>query len=461
MSDKKDFALVLDANSERREKIVSLLEACDAECVVVDDIRDINMPRGKEQAHNFVFIGGQNSSSLSSIIEGLESGKSSLPACQESPSGKQCFSTVTSESAASTKTPRQVRNSPTLSSEYFDQMIGVGKAMADLKRLISKVAVTEVTVMINGESGTGKELCARAIHDLSERSSQPFVPVNCGAIPDELLESELFGHEKGAFTGAISSRKGRFEMAQGGTLFLDEIGDMPLNMQVKLLRVLQDKTYERVGGNKNMKSDVRVVTATHKDLDKLVRLGSFREDLFYRLNVFPILVPPLRERREDICDLLDAYLKKAELMGDKPVFSKSAIRSLEAYDWPGNVRELVNLVDRLTVLYAGESVTLSDLPAQYQTIAEEVVEPLPEKEDVKSEGSNIENVQQQLHFPNLEDESIDIKEKIREVEVAYLQSALEQTSWVVAKAAKKLGLQRTTLVEKMKKYGIHKNSESI
>lgn len=463
MSDKRDFALIVDTNSARREKIVSLLEACDAECIVVDDLNGLDLEKQRDQPNNFVFIGGADSPPLSNLINDLASDKSSLPPALNGAS-------VSVNEAAS---PPSTSNITSKDSRYFQQMIGISKSMDDLKRLITKVARTEVTVMISGESGTGKELCARAIHDLSDRSGSPFVPVNCGAIPDELLESELFGHEKGSFTGAISTRKGRFEMAQGGTLFLDEIGDMPLNMQVKLLRVLQDKTYERVGGNKSLKADVRVVTATHKDLDQLVRLGKFREDLFYRLNVFPLMVPALRERREDISGLLESYLTKAESDLGKPSFSKAVMRSLEAYDWPGNVRELVNLVDRLTVLFSGEQVELSDLPTQYQTISESYValEKTHESKDgaensFKEYGRNThhvsktDKVQQQLDFPCLEDESIDIKEKIKEVEVAYLQSALEQTSWVVAKAAKKLGLQRTTLVEKMKKYGIQKSSQS-
>ncbi|MEK9544410.1 MAG: sigma-54 dependent transcriptional regulator, partial [Luminiphilus sp.] len=231
-------------------------------------------------------------------------------------------------------------------------LVGAGSAIASLRSLVVQVAPKMANVLLLGESGTGKEVIARAIHDCSTRSRGPFVAVNCGAIPAELLESELFGHEKGAFTGAVSARKGRFEMAEGGTLFLDEIGDMPFDMQVKLLRVLQERTYERVGGTKAQKANVRIVAATHQNLESKVESGEFRMDLFYRLNVFPIEVPPLRERPEDVPLLAQRFIDlQQEQSGDVINLSREALEQLCQCEWPGNIRELGNLVERLTILY--------------------------------------------------------------------------------------------------------------
>ncbi|VAW49855.1 Flagellar regulatory protein FleQ, partial [hydrothermal vent metagenome] len=254
-----------------------------------------------------------------------------------------------------------------VSQDIFSSLVGDGAAMRQVKTLIQQVAQTDATVLILGESGTGKELVAQALHDLSERSGRAFVPINCGAIPAELLESELFGHEKGAFTGAITARKGRFEMAEKGSIFLDEIGDMPLPMQVKLLRVLQERTYERVGGNKSFQCDIRVIAATHRNLEDSIEAGEFREDLFYRLNVFPIEMPSLRERPEDIESLLTFLLQKIQDMGRKvPTLTEKALIALQHYPWPGNVRELGNLVERLSILFPGLTVDYEHLPKKYQ-----------------------------------------------------------------------------------------------
>ena len=245
-------------------------------------------------------------------------------------------------------------------------LVGAGNAIASLRSLVVQVAPKMANVLLLGESGTGKEVIARAIHDCSTRSRGPFVAVNCGAIPAELLESELFGHEKGAFTGAVSARKGRFEMAEGGTLFLDEIGDMPFDMQVKLLRVLQERTYERVGGTKAQKANVRIVAATHQNLESKVESGEFRMDLFYRLNVFPIEVPPLRERPEDVPLLAQRFIDlQQEQSGDVITLSREALEQLCQCEWPGNIRELGNLVERLTILYPGETIEPSQLPNRY------------------------------------------------------------------------------------------------
>ena len=235
--------------------------------------------------------------------------------------------------------------SPSVEAEnILNTIVGQSPAMQQVKKLIQQVATTDASVLILGESGTGKEVVAQALHQLSHRAARPFVPINCGAIPSELLESELFGHEKGAFTGAITARKGRFELAEKGSIFLDEIGDMPLPMQVKLLRVLQERTYERVGGNKSFSCDVRVIAATHRNLEDQIEAGNFREDLFYRLNVFPIEMPSLRERVEDIPALLSFMFDKIQQSGRPvPQLTEKVLIALQYYPWPGNVRELGNL----------------------------------------------------------------------------------------------------------------------
>ena len=243
------------------------------------------------------------------------------------------------------------------------RLVGISDAIEDVRSLISKVAPTEATVLLQGESGTGKEVIARLVHDCSERADGPFIPVNCGAIPSELMESELFGHEKGAFTGAVAARKGRFELAEGGTLFLDEIGDMPYDMQVKLLRVLQERTFERVGGGKAIKCNVRVIAATHQNLEQHVEDGKFRMDLYYRLNVFPLEVPALRERTADIAGLAQRFIDSFAEQGRGIIrFEADAMAHLRLYAWPGNVRELGNLIERLIILHTDRAVFAVDLP---------------------------------------------------------------------------------------------------
>src|SRR5580658_10952365 len=236
-----------------------------------------------------------------------------------------------------------------------------------VNRLIGQVAAFDSNVLVLGESGTGKEVVARAIHEASPRRLRPFVPINCGAIPAELLESELFGHEKGAFTGALATRKGRFEIAEGGTIFLDEIGDMNPTMQVKLLRVLQERVFERVGSCVSQRCDVRIIAATHHNLEQSIIKGTFREDLFYRLNVVPIEMPPLRERGEDLPLLIADLVQRIGAAGRPPVqFSAAAIEALKAYRWPGNVRELGNLIERMSIQCGARAVTIADLPARYR-----------------------------------------------------------------------------------------------
>ncbi|MBB1318190.1 sigma-54-dependent Fis family transcriptional regulator [Shewanella sp. SR43-4] len=348
--------------------------------------------------------------------------------------------------------------------KLFRSLVGRSEGIANVRHLISQVSSSDATVLVLGQSGTGKEVVARNIHYLSERRDGPFIPVNCGAIPAELLESELFGHEKGSFTGAISARKGRFEMAEGGTLFLDEIGDMPLQMQVKLLRVLQEKVFERVGGSKTIATDVRIVAATHRDLETMIVDNEFREDLFYRLNVFPIEMPALSERRDDVPLLLHELVNRVFNEGRGKVrFTQRAIESLKEHPWSGNVRELSNLIERLTILYPGGLVDVNDLPHKYRYIdvpeyCIEVSEEQLERDALASIFSDEEPVEiPETRFPSeLPPEGVNLKDLLAELEIDMIRQALEQQDNVVARAAEMLGIRRTTLVEKMRKYGLSK-----
>ena len=335
------------------------------------------------------------------------------------------------------------------------RFVGDSRAMARVNALIRQVAPFDSSVLVLGESGTGKEMVARTIHDCSPRKDKPFIAINCGAIPAELLESELFGHEKGAFTGAISARKGRFELAEGGTLFLDEIGDMSLPMQVKLLRVLQERMYERVGGNKTMRCDVRIIAATHRNLEQAIADGRFREDLYYRLSVFPLELPALRERLEDLPVLIDEFNQRLERRGVGSVrFSAGALQTLRGYAWPGNVRELCNLVERLAILYPRAEVRAGELPERYRGATPVAEEPA---------GSHLlammdVAVAEPAHAVNdatlLPEGGIDLKDHLADIEVGLIRQALDATGGVVAHAAKLLRMQRTTLVEKLRKYGL-------
>jgi len=339
------------------------------------------------------------------------------------------------------------------SPELFRSLVGTSPGTRRVRRLIEQVADTEATVLVLGESGTGKEVVARNIHFHSSRRYKPFVPVNCGAIPADLLESELFGHEKGAFTGAISGRRGRFEMAEGGTLFLDEIGDMPLAMQVKLLRVLQERTFERVGSNRSLVADVRIIAATHSDLEEAIREGRFREDLYYRLNVFPMDMPPLRERNEDLPLLINELISRIEHEKRGSIrFTAAAIRSLGHYPWPGNVRELANLVERLAILYPYGVVDVHDLPDKYRA---EVISPAAEDEE-----PSLEIFGPVMPGQRLPRDGIDLREHLNNMEYMLIRQALDEAEGVVAHAAKRLKMGRTTLVEKMRKYGIKRQDEA-
>jgi DNA-binding NtrC family response regulator len=313
----------------------------------------------------------------------------------------------------------------------FKNLIGDSDIMQQTFQFIEKIAMTNSTVLVYGESGTGKELVARAIHYNSDRRNEPMVPVNCGAIPEDLLESELFGYEKGAFTGALKTRIGRFELANGGTVFLDEIGDMSPALQVKILRVLQEHEFERVGGVKSIKVDIRVIAATHRDLEKAVDQGVFREDLFYRLNVIPITIPPLRERKSDIPLLIHHFIekynrgKKQNMKGISP----EAIKYFMRYTWPGNVRELENIIERLVILKGEGILEPEDLPE-------------------KLLGTGWEDRVPSIDIP---DSGISFNTAVSEFEKELILRALNKTNWVKNRAAKLLQLKRTTLVEKMKK----------
>jgi sigma-54 specific flagellar transcriptional regulator A len=370
---------------------------------------------------------------------------------------------------------------------------GTSIPIRDVIALVRQVAEHDSTVLILGESGTGKEVAARAIHDLSQRRQRPFVAVNCGAIPAELLESELFGHEKGAFTGAVSARKGRFEIAEGGTLFLDEIGDMSPTMQVKLLRVLQERVFERVGNHVSMRCNVRIIAATHRNLEEAISRGGFREDLFHRLNVFPIEMPALRSRIEDLPLLVRDFIAHNIAEGRGHVqLSPRALAALALYRWPGNVRELANLIERLSIVCSGRIAEIADLPQKYRPSdwaasadnwvappfatqiaatetqrvealaiaereqAERAAEPAPAAAPVTSTAETVELATLDASGIGLElpAEGLDLRAHLLEIERTLVVQALARADGVVAHAARLLNLRRTTLVEKLRKLGL-------
>ena len=376
----------------------------------------------------------------------------------------------------------------------LNKIIGLSPATVALRALIKLLGPSDSTVLIVGESGTGKELVANALHECSGRAAGPFVPVNCGAIPKDLLESELFGHKRGSFTGAISDRKGRFQLADKGTLFLDEIGDMSMDLQVKLLRVLQERTVDPVGSIGSIPIDVRVVAATHQNIEALIDEGRFRKDLYYRLNIMPIEIGPLAERAEDIPVLIEHFSRQQAKALQAPIsISPESMRLLLAYDWPGNVRELSNLVDRYTALYAQQEVDLHKVPAsmvpsglrklmqshesQNRTLGEDefsrrvarkldhVVTPLvgtsarnAEGIDIPSRDSSIDEIQRVINLaqggPDFPDEGVELKQHLLEIEQRLIKEALSKAQGNVSKTARLLSLRRTTLIEKINKYGM-------
>jgi sigma-54 specific flagellar transcriptional regulator A len=378
---------------------------------------------------------------------------------------------------------QNVRNGhPTQPGTHRFRPSGTSRAMRDVHRLIEQVAPFDTNVLILGESGTGKEMAARHVHELSGRAGHPFVPVNCGAIPADLLESELFGHEKGAFTGALSTRLGRFEFAEGGTLFLDEIGDMSLQMQVKLLRVLQERSFERVGSNRTIRCNVRIIAATHRDLDAAIGAGRFREDLFYRLNVFPVQMPPLRERLEDLPVLIEHLVQRqGQIAGRHIKLDKEAMNCLARNPWPGNVRELSNLLERLAILFPAQTIGADDLPERYRSrgtapwagsgvsiVAPRVplpMQPTPTVPPPMQPLAHIDeppdlDVDATVELLELSDGSaqslprggIDLKDHLCTIEIGLIRRALEEADGTVAEAARLLNIRRTTLVEKLRKY---------
>ena len=333
-------------------------------------------------------------------------------------------------------------------------IIGESKPIRDVFDVVARAAGSQSTVMIYGESGTGKELIARALHMSSPRASKPFIAVNCGAIPHELLESELFGYEKGSFTGAVNTRIGRMELANQGTIFFDEIGDMPTSLQVKLLRVLAEREIDRIGSTKPTPIDIRVITATHRNLEESIKEGSFREDLFYRLNIIPINLPPLRERKTDIPLLADHFLKQFNRTAIPKTISDEAMQFLVNYSWPGNIRELANFIERMVVLSIGSTITPRDLPEKVLgDTPKEKWQPLEEDEEGNPAQILQQSLRQSFHV-GIPEEGINLKKTVEEFEKELLLEALEKTGWVKNKAANLLGLNRTTLVEKLKKMKI-------
>ena len=373
--------------------------------------------------------------------------------------------------------------------------IGASAGAEAIRHLIERVASSTATVLITGESGTGKELVARALHDQSDRSGGNFVPINCAAIPKDLLESELFGHRKGAFTGAMADRIGRFELAHGGTIFLDEIGDLSLDMQVKLLRVLQERTVDPVGGLKSVEVDVRVVAATHRDLEAEIEAGRFREDLYYRLNVLPLNTPALRQRAQDVPALLAHFAEHFAAKGQTPIsFTADFIEALKDYAWPGNVRELSNLVDRFNTLFSGQLLSLATVPSsllpkglrtlQAQRVSTpiadslEIVAPLSAKDMLQSANAEVMNpfanpappLTMDLHnevediimlaqgLPSLPPEGLSLKDRLADIERDLIVQALNRTDGNVSQTARLLNLQRTTLIEKLNKYDLRQGT---
>jgi Nif-specific regulatory protein len=318
-------------------------------------------------------------------------------------------------------------------------LVGESEAMRAVYEAIRRVSHSAATVLLRGESGTGKELVAKAIHLAGPRARAPFVRLHCAAVTETLLESELFGHERGAFTGAVEMRKGRFELADGGTLFLDEVGDIPPAIQVKLLRVLQDKCFERVGGNRTLTVDVRVIAATHRDLEAMVRAGTFREDLYYRLNVVPIALPPLRDRQGDVPLLIEHFLARSNRENRRRVtLSAELLGLMSRYHWPGNVRELQNCVERLVVLAEQEHVTSTTIPPSLRTYFSDM------KQVTASVASGI--------HPDTVVRSERLADSLQEIERQHLLDALERTGWVQAKAARVLGLTPRQVAYKIKKF---------
>ena len=339
-------------------------------------------------------------------------------------------------------------------------IFGEGKATAELLELMKKVAPTDVSIFVQGESGSGKEVLARQIHKMSERSDKAFVAVNCGAIPRDLLESELFGHVKGAFTGAIADRQGKIAAANGGTLFLDEIGDMPLEMQVKLLRVVQERVVDPVGSNSSVEIDVRVISATHRSIEDHISQGKFRADLFFRLNVVPLYLPPLRERIEEIPKFIDYFSSLYSEDNDPVALEDSFVRAIMNYDWPGNIRELSNFIQRISVLFPGESVGLNLIPQRMLPVGlqhlvdQQVGEVDDDRPKMVGDDSYMEIVMSAKGLSAIGDSNLSLKETLNSLEKEMIRRVLDEVDGNVSMCARILKVQRTTLIERIRKYSL-------
>ncbi|MDH5822762.1 sigma-54 dependent transcriptional regulator [Luteimonas sp. RD2P54] len=468
--------LVIDNDAERAERVCTLLEFMDMKPRWVADIADIPTARHRPGEWMALVVGGlEDGAAARGFFAWLSA--SALPPpvllLQDEPAGfakaqglheagvwalDQPLRHAQLEALLRRASLKRLDAEHQAGVDQGGGPTGDSAAVQRLRRMIDQVAGFDTTVLVLGESGTGKEVAARAIHQQSPRRDGPFVAINCGAIPPELLESELFGHEKGAFTGALTARKGRFEMAEGGTLLLDEIGDMSLPMQVKLLRVLQERCFERVGGNQTIKCNVRVIAATHRNLEARIGDGQFREDLFYRLNVFPIEMPSLRDRRDDLPALVTTIAAQLGRSGRGEVrFASETLTVLAGYAWPGNVRELANLVERLAVLNPGGLVRVQDLPQRYR----EHVADAPAAVPTAEAGQAPEPVGAAEPAAGLPEDGIDLRDHMARIELGLIREALERTEGVVAHAAQLLGLRRTTLAEKLRKYGIERENGEL
>ena len=499
--------IVIEPTDSEGSALTALLRFLDLEAVHVHDLAELNSSSHRNSADLLAVIVGKQivETQGAPLVAALRTLRAPLPVIYLSSDGLPKIAESSGDLAwlhlevpvkqrrlsAVLDQAHNVRDGhPTQPGNHRFRPSGASRAMRAVHRLIEQVAPFDTNVLILGESGTGKELVARHIHELSGRASHPFVPVNCGAIPADLLESELFGHEKGAFTGALSTRLGRFEFAEGGTLFLDEIGDMSLQMQVKLLRVLQERTFERVGSNKTMHCNVRIIAATHRDLDAAISAGRFREDLFYRLNVFPVQMPPLRERLEDLPILIEHLLQRQAQSAARNIrLGKDAMNCLACNPWPGNVRELANLLERLAILFPAQTISAADLPERYRggapvarsmpsltraaeaasflTKSPAVIEAEAEIEDLElgeeevcelveaaEAGAQAPGAPQlyemfDVHLPR---GGIDLKDHLSAIEIGLIRKALVEADGTVAEAARLLRIRRTTLVEKLRKY---------
>jgi sigma-54 specific flagellar transcriptional regulator A len=466
--------LIIEANPDAGRELQAVLNFINCKSVHVENGTDWKAVIDREPGFQTVMVGScQSDKMLSDLLSEIHNYNEHLPVYLLSEKGKEPTVTIDTNSCILGRLDLPPNYSQLTSAlhqaevfinsqddsavpqrpvDLFRSLVGSSRAIQNVRKMIQQVAGSDANVLILGDSGTGKEVVARNLHYHSSRRDGPFVPVNCGAIPGDLLESELFGHKKGAFTGAINDREGRFEMAEGGTLFLDEIGDMSLQMQVKILRVLQERTFERVGSNTSINTDVRIIAATHKNLEEAIKEGDFREDLFYRLNVFPIEMPPLSGRVEDIPLLVNELVRRIEHENRGSVrLSPGAIYALCQYNWPGNVRELANLIERLAILHPYGVVDAGDLPDKFQAgegevkVNEQLVDAMIGS-PVTSEDLD----------PRLPRDGLNLKEHLSYLEISYIKQALTDSGGVVAHAAKRLGMRRTTLVEKLRKYGLQR-----